>query len=63
MLTFSGRKTKLLGGAEGKLRDDDKLAEFEGGGDDLFAERGHVVLVRVSDLLDKAVGSESPADA
>ena len=59
ILTFAGRKTKLLSWAERKLRDDDKLPKFEGGGDGLFAEGCHVVLVRVSDLLDESVGSQS----
>ena len=50
-VSFLGRKTKLLSEPEGELRDDDKFAEFESGGDNLFAERGDVVLVRVADFL------------
>jgi hypothetical protein len=52
-----------LGVAEGELRDDDKLPKFESGGDDFFAEGCHVVFVRVSDLLDEAMRSESPQQA
>jgi hypothetical protein len=63
MQTFSGRKTEWSRGAEGKLRDDDKLSQFESSGDDFFAERSHVVLVCVADLLDQTVRSESSEQA
>ena len=48
-----------MAGRKGKLRDDDKLPQFERGSDDFFAERSHVVLVRVSDFLNQAVRAES----
>jgi hypothetical protein len=38
ILTFSGRKTKLMSLSKGKLRDYHKLTEFERCDDDLFAE-------------------------
>jgi hypothetical protein len=50
----------LFSGLKGKLRDGDKLTEFECGSDDFFAEWGHVVLVRVADFLYQAVRAESP---
>jgi hypothetical protein len=33
--------------------------EFEGGGDNLFAEGGDVIFVGVPDLLDQSMGAES----
>jgi hypothetical protein len=59
ILTFSGKKTKSLNGAEGELGDDHKLLKFESSADHLFAERSDVVLVRVADLFDEAMRSES----
>ncbi len=48
-----------MSGRECQLGDDDKLAEFECCGDDFLAECGRVVFVRMPDLLDEAVRSES----
>ena len=58
-LRFPAGKRQLLSEVDGELRDDDKLPEFERCGDDFFAERGHVVLVRSSDLLDESVRSKA----
>jgi hypothetical protein len=41
------------------LRDDNKFAEFESGGDDFFTEYSDVVLVCVPHVLDKAMRSGS----
>jgi hypothetical protein len=41
------------------LRDDDKLSEFERGGDDFLTECSDVVLVGVPDFLDETVCAES----
>jgi hypothetical protein len=41
------------------LGDDHKLAKFESSADHLYAERSDVVLVRVADLFDEAMRSES----
>ena len=42
----------------GELRNDDEFTEFQCGGDNLFAERGDVVLVRVADFFEQTMGSE-----
>ena len=41
--------------AEGELRDDDKLAQLEAGGDHILAELSQVVLVTMADFSDEAV--------
>jgi hypothetical protein len=58
ILTFSGRKTKLLRGA-GKAGNDYAFSEFQGAGDDLLTEGGDVVRVCVRDLFDETMRSES----
>ena len=40
------------------MGDDNQFPELECGGDNLFAERSHVVLVPVPDLFDKTVCAE-----
>jgi len=57
-VTFSGKNT-ISAPALGDLWEDDKFSEFEGCGDDLFAERGYAVLVGVADLFDEAVCTET----
>jgi hypothetical protein len=44
---------------EGELRNDHKFPEFESSSDHFFAKGSDIVLVRVADLLDEPVGSES----
>ena len=45
--------------AEGELRDNLKLPEFESGSSSLFTEGCDVVLIRVADLFDESVRAES----
>ena len=45
--------------AEGKLGDDDKLAQLQAGGDHVLAELSQVVLVGMADLSDQAVEAQA----
>jgi hypothetical protein len=55
---ISGRKSKLQRtGSE--LGNEEEFSELERRGDNIFAERGGVVLVRVTNLPDEAVGAKA----
>jgi hypothetical protein len=41
------------------LGNEDKVSEFEAGGEDLLAEDGEVVLVIVGDFLDEAMQAQA----
>ena len=45
--------------AGSELGNDDEFPEFEGGGDDVFAESGDVVLVSAADFFDEAVSAKA----